>query len=325
MDSSFDVQQDEERKDDLPLVRISVQGINYLASYLSFWNTFCKFFTMKIHSDSIKSRSRNDTLNIYLEMIIYSDSVLKYEFNMPDDSVLFSVFESLKFGDSIRASQKKAIGSFGIWSGETSIVYNTSEVSTDTGGTGGVHIGANANKELTEFELPEIKGPPIIKILVSELMAEIGNANKAQASYMCFIPYKKGLHLAGVNAANSEVSFRDYGSLDESFDTKKTDDQPVNDPGLQAIVDMMKRINPHTSGFNCQTQQPMVVHVEQKSEHVIIVPIAQIKNLLKLKHCSFDPDILAIYYEPGEALIIEGNIGNFGKHYIYIKNTTQVK
>lgn len=314
---------DERNGATLPLVRISVQGINYLASYLGFWHTFSKFFTMKIHNDSIKSRSRNATLNIYLEIVIYADSVLKYEFNMPEDSVLFSVFNSAAFGNSIRASQKKAIGCFTIWPGDTSIVYTTSEVSTDTDGAGAILIGANANEELKEFEVPEIKGVPIVKILVSELMLEIGNATKAKASQMCFIPYKRGLHIAGVNAANSEVSFRDFGYLNESFESLQTEETVVTDPELQSIMDMMKRINPNASGFaNYQTQQPMVVHVERKSDHVIMVPMEQIRNLGKLKHCSLDPDFLSVYYEPGEALIFEGNIGNFGKHYIYLKNTT---
>lgn len=275
---------------------------------------------MKIHHDGIESRSRNDTLNIYLGMIIYADNVLKYEFNMPKDSVLLSIFTSSTFGNSIRASQKKAIGCFTIWPEDRSIVYTTSEVSTDNGG-GAILIGASASDELKEFEVPDIRGPPIVNILVSELVLEISNATKARAVYMCFIPYKRGLHIAGVSAANSEVSFRDYGCLDESFDAKEKD-ASSSDPVLQSIVDMMKRINPQTFGNNSYSQQsPIVVNTEGKSEHVILVPMSQIKNLSKLKHCSPDPDFLSVYYEPGEALIFEGNIGNFAKHYIYLKNT----
>lgn len=304
-----------EYENDTPVAKIWIQGVNYFASYLGFWKSFSKTFAMKIHSDGIRSETNNDLQTIYLSMFIDGNKLVKYETQMDESMYLFSIFDSSKFENSIRASAKKAIGCFVIWPNDVNITYSTTET-TINNKNGGILIGACQNEELKEFSTPELPEKPIVKILISELVAEIQNAIKAGATSICFVPYRNGIHIAGISQSDSEVSCEDYGSVDEPFDLPAKEDV-MNDPGLQMIQNMFSNVDPILANTNLNLPK---IQVDNTSNHSFIIPIRQAKNFTKLKHGSIDPDVLNIYYTPGKPLIFEGNITNIGKHYIYIKS-----
>lgn len=307
-----------ESETNTPVAKIWIQGVNYFASYLGFWKSFSKTFSMKIHSDGIRSDTGDGLQTIYLSMYIDASKLVKYETQMDESVYLFSIFDSSKFENSIRASAKKAIGCFVIWPNDVNITYSTTETTVNNR-DGGMLIGACQNEELKEFSTPEIPEKPIVKILISELVNEIGNAIKANATFLCFVPYRHGIHIAGVSQSNSEVSFEDYGNVDETFDLPPRD-EVINDPGLQMIQNIFSKVDPILLNNNLNLNK---LQVDDTSAHSFLIPIRQAKHFTKLKHASLDPDTLTIYYKPGESLIFEGNITNIGKHYIYIKNTNK--
>lgn len=299
-----------------PVVKIWIQGVNYFAAYLGFWKSFSKVFAMKIHSDGIRSETNNDMQTIYLSMFIDAKSLVKYETQMDESMYLFSIFNSSKFENSIKANAKKTIGCFVIWPNDDNITYSTTETTVNNK-DGGMLIGACKNEELREFAPPEIPETPIVKLLISELVHEINKASKAGATSLCLVPYRNGIHIAGISPSNSEVSFEDYGDVDEPFDTPSKE-EVINDPGLQMIQNIFSKVDSNLLNSSLQLQS---LTVDNTSSHSFIIPIHQAKNFAKLKHCTLDPDVLNVYYKPGGSLILEGNITNIGKHYIFIKNS----
>lgn len=310
-----------------PVMSMAISGANFLTTLFYIWNSISDVFGFEFTKSGFTSSANNGENTICVRLIVKEKNLLRYNFNPEnyddkadigpdaDDVKMYAHFHTTKLHAAFRACGKVNIV-FMMYPGDATLYYVKTQGSSVDDPRSASTIMPHISYTKV-FETIDYGKTPIVKICVSEFVGALNDINRAYGTSVVFVPYPKGLHIAGIDETTSKVHFANFGICEGSFE-----DEEVNILGGEINKAFLEKFKPVSTTARQPAAQmnPLIKIVSDEDLRSITIRCSSIKAFSRLHTVCPESGIVSFFYKPGAPLKMTCDAGVFGELEFFFRN-----
>lgn len=312
-----------------PVMSMAISGANFLTTLFYIWNSISDVFGFEFTKAGFTASANNGENTICVRLVVKEKNLLRYNFNpenyddktdLGDDVKMYAHFHTAKLHAAFRACGKVNIV-FMMYPGDAILYYvKTQGSSVDDPRSASTILPHISYTKV--FETADYGKTPIVKICVSEFVTALNDINRAFGTSVVFVPYPKGLHIAGIDETESKVHFVNFGICEGSFEDEELDIArgDIN----KAFLEKFKPVSAAARQQSVQLN-PLIKIVTDEDLRSIEIKCSSIKAFSRLHTVCPESGIVSFFYKPGAPLKMTCDAGVFGELEFFFRNGMAVR